>query len=235
MTRGPQSTVMITGEQLRAIAGYAFARGKAYLEEGRVLECTGEGDVIEGRVEGEEIYAVHVEVTPRALVAHCTCPVGGTLCKHAVALVLCHLERTAGAHLARTPLARSEWSKSNADAFTTRADLEAWAMAQQVPHVLDVAADTLCEELPAELVARYGLKYVLGRLALRDVGSRDGAARYLNARGGVEALVAEAAHRVLERGAASVRAAILEEDERTAPADPGLAPLWLKLRAVRRA
>jgi len=227
---------VITGAQLRAIAGYAFARGKAYLEEGRVLECNVADDTtIDGRVEGETVYLVRVVAAPGFLVGECTCPVGGPMCKHAVALVLYHLERTAGQPtLARTPLARSEWSKSNADAFTTRQDLEAWAKTNNVPHVLDVAADVLCDELPTELVARYGLKYVLGRLALRDVASRDGSARYLNARGGVEALVAEAAHRVLVRGAGSVLAGMVEEDTRVAPVEPSLLALWTKLRGVRR-
>src|SRR5262245_13334824 len=57
--------------------------------------------------------------------------------------------------------------------FAARKDLEAWAAEHDVKHALWVSAESLIPRLPAEDVQRYGLRYLLSRLAVRDVGSRD--------------------------------------------------------------
>src|SRR5258706_7900320 len=89
--------------------------------------------------------------------------------------------------------------------------------------------------LPAEQAQRYGMRYVLGRLALRDVGSRDSVGRLIGVRA-LEAPVAEAAYRALAAAAASVRAGC--DEGRARPqrhTDPPLAALWSRLIEVRRA
>ena len=154
------STALITAGQLKTLAGYAFARGRAYVDEGRVLACRDDGTTIEGIVHGQAPYAVRVVAHGARLTSDCTCPVGTSFCKHAVALALFRLEEDA--RPARAKLDRDAWSQSNQPTFATRKELEVWAEAHQVRHVLEQSAEQLCAELPGELVARYGLRYALG-------------------------------------------------------------------------
>ncbi len=228
------STALITASKLKTLAGYAFSRGRAYVDEGRVLDCRDDGTTIEGIVHGQSAYAVRVVAHGTQLTSDCTCPVGHSFCKHAVALALFRLEQDAQPQLARQKLEREAWSQSNQPTFATRKDLETWADAHRVRHVLEQSAEQLCAELPGELVARYGLRYALGRMSLREVGSREGAARYLAARG-IDASVAGAAYAVVTRAAASVESGMAEEVARVEPAalPPVLAKLWVKLIALR--
>jgi len=118
--------------------------------------------------------------------------------------------------------------------FATRAELEAWAEEHQVTHALWLSADRLLPRLPADDAQRYGLRYVLGRLTLRDAGSRDSVSRLIGVRA-LEAPVAQAAYRELEEAAAIVRAGC--DEERARPehhADPVLAAFWSRLLEVRR-
>src|SRR4051812_4421196 len=74
--------------RLRAASGYAFARGDAYLREGRVTRCQRDGNVLRGTVMGTQPYQVELALDARTLESSCTCPVGESFCKHAVALAL---------------------------------------------------------------------------------------------------------------------------------------------------
>ncbi|HET9626948.1 MAG TPA: hypothetical protein VFP84_36565, partial [Kofleriaceae bacterium] len=171
----------LTVRALRAYAGPAFARGEAYWQEGRVIACEVEGDAVTGVVEGSARYEVRIALHARALVATCTCPVVANLCKHGVALGLAYLAR---AEAAPTPATTA--------GFATRAELEAWCAAHEATHALWLPADILLPRLPPEPAQRYGMRYVLGRLALRDVAARDAASRVIGVRA-LEAPVVEAA------------------------------------------
>src|SRR5262249_40907051 len=145
---------------------------------------------------GGDRYHVRLTIGVRGLDASCTCPVGATVCKHAVALALAFVAKqtkpaplqatlplplpratvtaeTAG-FAARGPLPEADGgdggqqaSAADTKSFATRVELEAWAEAHQVTHALWLSAEILYPQLPAQEAQRYGLRYVLGRLALR--------------------------------------------------------------------
>src|SRR5262249_8422841 len=150
---------------------------------------------------GGDRYHVRLTIGERALDASCTCPVGATFCKHAVAVALAFVAKQtrpapqqatlplplplpqatvtakAAGFAARGPLPEDAGGDGNGDqgapasdanSFATRAELEAWAEAHQVTHALWLSAEILYPQLPAQEAQRYGLRYVLGRLALRD-------------------------------------------------------------------
>ncbi len=216
----------ITADRLRSIAGPAYYRGESYWRDGRVSSCTLEGRVLDGEVVGSQRYQVRVTATPSGgLISSCSCPVGG-LCKHAIALVLAHLGD-------RAELPRPE---PIAGAWTTRAEMMAWAQEHHVAHALEVSAETLCADLtfpPQE----YWIKTVLGRLPVREVGALELAARHARARG-VDAALAKAAYRQLHREAAIVREAMAEEAVRRPALGDGeghVARLWSRLLEIRAA
>ncbi len=124
----------------------------------------------------------------------------------------------------------------NAISFSTRKELEAWAEAHSVPHALTTSVEVLFPELPLNEAQRNGLRYALNGLAVRDVGSREGALRYAGARGkGLEAALAEAAWAYLHQEATSVQQGL--EEERLRPevhADAVIAPFWTRLLEARR-
>ena len=121
-----------------------------------------------------------------------------------------------------------------APSFATRGELEAWAEEHQVTHALWLAADVLLAKLPPVESQRHGMRYVLGRLALRDIGSREGVSRLIGVRA-LEVPVAEAAYRELEQAAAIVRVGCDEEITRLERhPDPAIAPLWSRLIEARR-
>ena len=62
--------------RLRALSGYAYARGDAYLRDGRVARCERVGDVVRGTVVGTRRYEVELVLGARTLDSHCTCPMG---------------------------------------------------------------------------------------------------------------------------------------------------------------
>ncbi|HEU4731151.1 MAG TPA: DEAD/DEAH box helicase [Kofleriaceae bacterium] len=220
----PTLARMLTLGHLRDRAGgLVFARGESYWRQGRVESCVNEGEVLEGVVVGSERYRVRLTVDPGGAAARCTCPVGESFCKHAVAMGLAYLVKRA----AEEPRASGERG------FATRAEVEAWAAEHQVKHVLPLVADLLVPRLPAP-AQRHGMRHVLARVTLRDVAARDSAARLIGMPA-LEAPIVEAATQELERAAAIVRAGC--EEERARPdrhADPAVAPLWSRLVEARR-
>jgi hypothetical protein len=249
---------VLTASRLRAVAGMAYARGEAYWRDGHVVAYTVVGDdAVEGIVVGGARYHVRLTIGERELDASCTCPVGETFCKHAVALALAFVakqNKQAPAPLPQAKVtaeaaglaARGSRAVASGDgdqgaeaaeahSFATRAELEAWAEAHQVTHALSMSAEILYPQLPAEEAQRYGLRYLLGRVGLREVASREGVGRLIAIRA-LEAPITEAAYRALEAAAALVRAGCEEEHARPARhADPVIAPLWSRLVELRRA
>ena len=124
----------------------------------------------------------------------------------------------------------------NALSFSTRKELDVWAEAHSVQHALATSVEVLFPELPLNEAQRNGLRYALNGLAVRDVGSREGALRYAGARGkGLEAALAEAAWAYLHQEAASVQQGLAEERLRPeVHADAAIAPLWARLLEARR-
>ncbi len=76
----------------------SFARGQAYVREGRVTELARKDASITGRVRGAELYAVRLWVGDSTLAYTCSCPQGQekAFCKHAVAVSLAWIERVSG-------------------------------------------------------------------------------------------------------------------------------------------
>lgn len=224
---------LLTAENLRATAGSAFARGEAYWREGRVLSCTLENDALDGLVVGTARYRVRVSAPSGVLVSDCTCPVRDAVCKHAVALSLSFLAQRGATPEPPEVLAATG---AHEGPFATRAELERWAEEHHVRHALSVSAEVLFADLPVNEAQRQGLRFALNGLALRDVGSREGALRYAGARGrGLETALTEATWAYLRQEATSVQQGMAEEaSRREAHADATLAPLWSRLLEVRR-
>ncbi|EAU63826.1 conserved hypothetical protein [Stigmatella aurantiaca DW4/3-1] len=173
---------------------------------------------------GTSEYRVRVTASDGMLVSNCTCPVRQAVCKHAVALSLSFLaQQGAVAGPSEGP-------------FSARDALERWAEEHHVRHALAVSASVLISDLAIHEAQRNGLRHVLGGLALRDVGSREGAFRHVGARGrGLETALTEAAWAFLQQEAGSVRRALTEEAARSEQhEDALLAPLWSRLLEVRR-
>jgi superfamily II DNA or RNA helicase len=193
---------LLTHTRLRALAGYSYERGERYWRQGRVQAYVQQGDGVAGVVVGSAEYAVRVFAHGRTLASQCTCPVGGgeQLCKHAVALALQYLELPADTD---TPATGS--------AFDTRQELERWCSDHQVTHELPVAAEVLFEDVSRQH-GHPNLTFVLRSLSLRDVGSLDGAAKFVGIRA-LQRPVAEAAARYLAKAADDVRVALEEEAE----------------------
>ncbi|WP_224247733.1 DEAD/DEAH box helicase [Hyalangium gracile] len=225
-------STLLTAENLRATAGSAFARGEAYWREGRVLSYVLENGALDGLVVGTAQYRVRVMAPSGTLVGHCTCPVREAVCKHAVALSLAFLARNGSALEPTNGTATS----SREGPFATRNDMERWAEAHQVRHALAVSAEVLLSDLPLNEARRQGLRHALNGLALRDVGSREGALRHGGARGsGLETALTEATWAYLQQEASSVERALSEEAaRRESLPDAALAPLWTRLLDVRR-
>src|SRR6185503_2562968 len=248
----------LTVRHLRGMAGAAFARGEAYWREGHVVSIAVSEDAIDGVVVGGERYHVRLSVGSGFLSASCTCPVGSLMCKHAVAVGLAYLHEEAMPRAQpMLPMTHGQSTKNglgpgerggastDENGFAARKDLEAWAAEHQVKHALWVSAESLIPRLPAEDVQRYGLRYLLGRLAVRDVGSRDSVRRLIGVRT-LEGPIAEAAFQALEEAAVVVRAGLDEERARPerypvsgqpegGPADEQIATLWSRLIEARRA
>ena len=214
----------LTPQYLRANAGYAFARGDRYWREGRVISCVRDGDTLDGVVDGSERYHVRVSAGKRGLVSDCTCPVQDPICKHAVALGLSYFAQR---ELAAVPVAA-------APMFATRAEMSAFATEHRVAFALDLSAEVLWPALALRAGQDQWIRSSLSRLSVRDIGSRDGAFRFVASRG-LDLELAAAAHALLIAMATTVRTGIAEEGERAdKPSDPELAPLWSRLIAIRR-
>ena len=88
---------LLTREALRALTGATtFARGEAYLAQGRVMAWTETAGQIEAVVQGSQSYQVRFWVRGKTLAYSCTCPfaVEGACCKHCVAIGLRLLDST---------------------------------------------------------------------------------------------------------------------------------------------
>ncbi|MFL5353554.1 SNF2-related protein [Archangium sp.] len=225
---------LLTAESLRATAGNTFARGEAYWREGRVRSCVLRDDELEGLVEGTQPYRVRVSAPRGSLLARCTCPAREEVCKHAVALGLSFLAQRGV--VPETPPEPAGGTGSREGPFSLRKDLEQWAEAHHVRYALSVSAEVLLPDLPLNEPQRNGLRYALNGLALRDVGSREGAQRHGGARGrGLETALTEATWDYLKAEATSVQQASAEENaRREVHPDAALAPLWSRLLEVRR-
>ena len=114
--------------------------------------------------------------------------------------------------------------------------MERWAEEHRVRHALAVSAEVLLPDLPLNEAQRQGLRFALNGLALRDVGSKEGALRHGGARGrGLETALAEATWAYLQQEADSVQRGLSEEtSRRESHPDPTLASLWTRLLEMRR-
>jgi superfamily II DNA or RNA helicase len=241
---------ILTVRELRELAGGSFARGDAYWRDGRVLGYTSEADSIEGLVQGGQRYRVRLAVLSGVVVANCTCPVDTDLCKHAVALGLAVIAARTSRSAVELAIAQPELPRltvvrpelgmdggargAGAVGFATRKELEAWVVEHGVSHVLWQSAEALVPRLPPAEAQRYGLRHVLARMTIRDIGSREGARQFVGVHG-LEVPIAEAAFRELEQAAQVVRAGRDEERDRPdGHPDPVLAPLWSRLVEARR-
>jgi superfamily II DNA or RNA helicase len=129
---------VLTVRYLRTMSGSAFARGEAYWREGRVESCGITDNVLDAVVVGGARYHVRMSTRASLLLSSCTCPVGTSLCKHAVAAGLAFLSRQPGHSFApAAPVAEDTRS------FATRAQLEAWAAEHEVRHALWLSAETV--------------------------------------------------------------------------------------------
>jgi len=96
---------VLTQATLASLAhGESFARGKRYLEQGRVKALKESDGVISARVRGSDWYSVELRLEPVGLRGRCSCPVGidDLFCKHCVATGLAWLVREALATHERT-------------------------------------------------------------------------------------------------------------------------------------
>ncbi|HTR51864.1 MAG TPA: DEAD/DEAH box helicase [Kofleriaceae bacterium] len=208
--------------RLRALSGYAFARGDAYVREGRVVQCEREGDVLRGTVVGTRTYEVELALGGTTLESECTCPMGQGFCKHAVALALFWREHRDRPSPETTP---------NGEVFETAKQAAAWAEAHRVGYLLMTSASRIEPALHGGQ-ARTGLSYAFARWPFSALATRSGAKRLaymLDAN-----RIAAAARRVLVAEAEAVEAGIAEEARaRTPPTAPASAQLWTRLVALR--
>jgi hypothetical protein len=83
--------VFLSPQRLHELAGpKVYARGEAYLAGGKVRLHEHTLDEAIGEVTGSQPYRVELKLTPKGLIADCTCPAMADFgfCKHAVALGL---------------------------------------------------------------------------------------------------------------------------------------------------
>lgn len=76
----------------------AFERGRAYFNEGRVVELARKDGSVVAKVKGSEAYAVRIWMHEDSLAYACSCPMGQErwFCKHAVAVALAFVGSIAG-------------------------------------------------------------------------------------------------------------------------------------------
>ncbi len=86
---------MVSEQSVRELAdARSFARGRAYLDAGRVRRLALDGTTVTAVVEGTSAYRVRLAVTRTGLDGTCNCPYGseGVFCKHCVAAALAWLD-----------------------------------------------------------------------------------------------------------------------------------------------
>ncbi|MGH3693113.1 MAG: SWIM zinc finger family protein [Pseudonocardiaceae bacterium] len=89
------AAIVVSEQSVRELAdARSFARGRAYLDEGRVRKLAVDGTTVTAVVEGTSAYRVRLTVTRTGLDGACTCPYGseGVFCKHCVATALAWLD-----------------------------------------------------------------------------------------------------------------------------------------------
>ena len=81
-------------ETIRRLSGDgAFERGKAYFQDGRVVDIQRKEGTVFAKVRGTETYDVRIWMKDESLAYACVCPQGQeqAFCKHAVAVALAFL------------------------------------------------------------------------------------------------------------------------------------------------
>jgi hypothetical protein len=219
-------TAQLTLAHLRGIDPGTLARGDAYYRDGRVVSHHVVADTVHGAVQGGARYQVALRQLGGRLHSACTCAVGASLCKHAVALALYHLGPAAGE------------PPPPADAFATDDDVAAFAAAHRATHALAISGEALLDRLDGLAAERHWLRPMLARRTIGEVGSF-AAGRYhgsLAARRGI----ARAAHQLLHEEAAAIAAGLAEAGARppepprgdAGPAGAAVTALWRRLRAL---
>ena len=90
---GPLSAISIDDVETMAETPAVFARGRAYLREGKIIHYAANVQSIEATVLGSAgEYAIHIIDTPSDIMLYCDCPDEGSICKHLVAVLLHYLE-----------------------------------------------------------------------------------------------------------------------------------------------
>ena len=92
---GAVAAIVVSEQSVREMAdARSFARGRAYLDAGRVRRLAVDGTTVTAIVEGTSAYRVRLAVTRAGLDATCSCPYGseGVFCKHCVAAALSWLD-----------------------------------------------------------------------------------------------------------------------------------------------
>ena len=208
----------LTPERLARLADWGYERGVRYFEQQRVARWSASDTAVEGVVVGGAEYVVRLFTNGKQLGYDCTCPVGGRgqACKHVVALGLTYL----------ADLQPSQ-ARVERPTFATRDELDAFAREHHVEHELLASAHVLIPQLGDDA----GTRWVLGRLSLADIGSLEGAVRYLGARR-LARLAAEAVHERLHEAAEDVVAGVAAEVTRlpTTPLTSRLAPIRAAVR-----
>jgi uncharacterized Zn finger protein len=114
---------------IRSLAGDRwFARGEAYLQQGRVSDLNADSYRIIAKVTGTETYRVRLSCRSSRIEYSCTCPVGedGNFCKHCVAVALAWVEEES---TIRDPK-ESTIRDSNLSAVKHKSDLRSFLEAQ---------------------------------------------------------------------------------------------------------
>ncbi|MGH9968842.1 MAG: DUF6880 family protein [Pyrinomonadaceae bacterium] len=86
---------------IRLLAGDRwFARGEAYLQQGRVNDLRADGRRLAANVTGTQTYRVRLSCRNSRIEFSCTCPVGedGNFCKHCVAVALSWIDGESTLH-----------------------------------------------------------------------------------------------------------------------------------------
>jgi uncharacterized Zn finger protein len=95
----PESSLdCVNIDRVRSLAGDRwFARGQAYVQQGRVTNLRVSRHNISASVSGTETYRVKISCNNSRISYDCSCPVGadGNFCKHCVAVSLAWLENDA--------------------------------------------------------------------------------------------------------------------------------------------
>ncbi len=214
----------LTDVGVRAFAGKAvFDRGRAYVEAGAVRELMIAGPEARAVVLGTVPYRVHLVLAGRDVQSTCTCPHGGPMCKHVVAVALSVIGRDDCDE--RLPAV-----VPTPEPFPSRAAVEAWAAARQVSDLLARPASCVTDRLTVAPGWLLTTALTIGDVAVSE--PRDEPVALAR----VRAEVARAAREILADEAGRVATALDEEAKLLAltPA-PDRAEAWRRVLAARAA